>query len=49
MRPTYRDVLAYFHHAGLISAATGDFERAVEMFSMVSCLCPRQIKPLANL
>lgn len=35
MRPTYRDVLTYYHHAGLISAAQGDFEKAVEMFSIV--------------
>ncbi|ORX36380.1 hypothetical protein BD324DRAFT_628622 [Kockovaella imperatae] len=36
--PTYLDVLTYFHHAGLVFAALGDYARATERFVMALCI-----------
>jgi COP9 signalosome complex subunit 3 len=30
------DIITYYHHAGLICAATGNYTKAVEMFTIVS-------------
>lgn len=34
----YLDIIIFYHHAGLIAAATQDFPLAVELFSIVSPL-----------